>query len=253
MTTGQNGLTRPWSLALALVGFLVCAVGVQSWRLVRVQRSRAAHALAADTLRASRDTSRLLQIRLGDSLRAVQRLVVQREQASDALDRELKQQRLALAQLSVSLQQLRATVRSAAPTREDSSGTRAASFQVRQPPYTVDAQVTLPPPPGAGSLEIQVAVDSAQLELRLGCTAANAEGIRSAQATVTGPPWLPIRVGRVEQDAGLCRSPALEPRRSLGWRRWMPHLSAGYGLQLTPGGEIRAGWQLGAHVDLWRP
>lgn len=242
-------------LILGLVLFLVLVLAFQSWRLRRAYQAAGQLALEADTLRASRDTSRVLQLALVESLHVAQRQAIQTPQRQDALDKALKLQRVALAQLQVQIQALKATASSAQPTREDSStGARTGHFDIRQQPYTVAADVTLPRPPGRGQLEIQVRVDSAQLELRLGCAKANAQGIRSAQTTVTGPRWLPVRLGRVEQSAEVCQSPALARSSSASWwRRLEPHLSAGYGLTATPGGQIVHGVQLGAHIDLWRP
>lgn len=240
-------------LMLGLVLVLALVLAFQSWRLRRAYEAAGQLALEADTLRASRDTTRVLQLQ--ESLRVVQRQVVQRVPQVDALDKQLRLQRLALAQLQLEIHELRASVTSSTPTREDSStGARQAHFDVRQAPYTVAADVALPRPPAPGQLEIQVRVDSAQLELRLGCSRADAAGIRSAQATVAGPPWLPLRLGRVEQSPDLCQSPALAKGSAPPWwHRLVPRVGAGYGLQLGQDGTVRAGWQLGAYLDVWSP
>lgn len=249
---------RLLDVLLLVVLVLGLALGYETWQRRRERQRTAQAALTADTTRAHQDTSRLVVLAqrdslriLGDSLRLVQRLVVQRQQSQDQLDRALNQQRIALAALTVQVQGLAARVRSDATT--DSAGIRLAHFQVRQAPYTVTADVRVPEPPQPGEMAVAVTLDPATIGLRLSCSRPNAEGIRSATATASGPPWLPLTVGRVEQDPSLCASPALTKAAPSWWRRLAPHLSAGYGVTRAPDGTVQAGPQLGVHIDLWRP
>jgi hypothetical protein len=247
---------------VAVVCALALALGVQSWRLRRAHRATAEQALAADTLRAHHDTSRAAALSardsariLGDSLAARARLVLQLRQESDALDRALGQERIARQDLTATVRALRARVPASGPTDEDpESGDRQAHFDVRSPPYTVSADVRLPPPPGRGDMAVAVTVDPAAIALRLGCGDPNAAGIRAATATATGPTWLALTIGRVEQTPDLCRSPALVERsRGLPWwKRYAPHVSVGWGGTLA-GGVVHYGPQVGVAIDLAGP
>src|ERR1017187_1623427 len=120
----------------------------------RVEAKAKQAVLAQDTVEAARDTSRALPLIgvLGDSLRAAQRRAAQVEQRADRLDATLKLERMAREQVEASVVALRATVRSDTvfvasteglrSTKGDS--VRSAAFDLRQEPYTVHADVSLP-------------------------------------------------------------------------------------------------------------
>jgi predicted nucleic acid-binding Zn ribbon protein len=248
------------ALSLVVVA-MALYVGYAKWQRHRAQARAADAALAADTTRAHFDTSHAATLSrqdsvklLGDSLAIVQRLLVQRAQRQDDLDRALALQRIALVGLTAQVRQLVARSTASAPTTEDTSGTRRSHFDVRQTPYTLAADVTLPRPPGRGDMAVRVTLDPATIGLRLGCSAANAQGIRSATATATGPAWLPLTLGRVEQSPELCASPALASKPALRWwQRIEPHVTAGYGVTRAGDGTLVTGPTIAASVDLWRP
>lgn len=195
------------------------AAGVQSWRLRATQQAAADHALRADSTAAAADSSRQLAARvlaaavqtMGTAMAGVERRAIQQRQRADDLDRALGRERIALAAATVRIQGLEATLASVGGVRED-SGVRVADFEVRQPPYTIEATASLPPAPRPASLRVGITLDTIPLQLRLGCGPADAGGIRPATTTILGPPWATLSLGRVEQDPSLCRSPALAKR-----------------------------------------
>lgn len=93
-----------------------------------------------------------------------------------------------------------------------------ATFDLRQAPYTVRAEVELRPPPNSGRLALQIEMDTALIEVRVGCAGTAVAGIRSAEAVVVAPKWMRVRVGRVEALPGVCEVP--ERLRQLRSWRW---------------------------------
>jgi hypothetical protein len=131
-------------------------------------------AIRTDSIEAARDTSRVVAIAvLHDSLRAVQRRVIQVTQRADSLDRAIGLERVAKYQIVARIAPLPA-VDSAAP-----------SPAIR---------------------------DSAVFEARVSCDRPNASGIRPATLTVTGPRWADLRIASVEQDPRVCSPPPALPR-----------------------------------------
>src|SRR6185436_11624459 len=157
----------------------------------------------ADTLTATRDTSRTLALSaavLDTNLRAVERRAVQVTQRADSLDRALGRERIAKATLVARLDTLTVRAKSVEPVTETDAGERAARFVVDSAPYHVRADVYFPRPPESARIDLSVSIDSIPLEARLSCGAANRDGIRSAFAVVVGPAWAPITLRRIEQD-----------------------------------------------------
>lgn len=208
MTPGTLGKWAPWALVIIVALWGSC----QTLEASKARKRAATAALAASNEAAAHDSTRQLAGAvaklLGDSLQAVQRLAVQTRLERDQLDRALKLERIASAGLRVTIAELRRELASG-PVLEDTAGTRSASWSLRQPPYSIEATATLPRPPATGTLAIGVRLDSIPLHLRLSCGAPDQFGIRPAAATLTGPPWARLELGRVEQDQDVCRSPAL--------------------------------------------
>lgn len=254
----RNGVAMAAAVTVCLV-----LLGVSRCQLREAQGRYAAAALRGDSLEAAHDTTRRLSLSrrdslrlLGDSLAGVQRRAVQQGQRQDALDRALGLERVALSELRATVARLDARLASTGAVRDDSAtGARSATFDVQEPPYRGTAAVELPPPPAAGTLRLALALDPIALTARMGCSPAGDDGIRPATVTVTGPPWARVELGRVEQDPGLCRSPALEGTRGR-WVALRPYVGVGYGL-LAPGGPggVTTGWAASAGVGLvlWPP
>jgi hypothetical protein len=55
-----------------------------------------------------------------------------------------------------------------------------------------------------GRLDMQVALDTLGLDMRLSCGAAGTEEVRRASVTAVGPSWATVRLGRVEQAPSVC-------------------------------------------------
>lgn len=266
-------ITLTQKIAAAFVAALLVTIAWQAYRLRDWQHVAGANALRADSIAAVNDTTRVIALtsaerqaaHLGDSIVIVARAAEQSVSVlNDALDHALKANKIVGDSLRLAVAQLHARavaeVTNSAPSEASASlagqnDTLKAVFNVRQPPYTARAAVWLPRR-GNGELSLDVSVDSAALSLRIDCSASpNAGGIKSAQAVVSAPAWLSVKLARVEQSADLCRSPALEPAhgddRSLV-RRLVDRLgvSAGYGITAS-GGKAYAGTSALAGVRVW--
>jgi len=220
-------------LAGALI-VLVIIVIVLLWQNGSLRGAEAKAALAATNEKALRDSTRKLTdivTKQGETLSVYQRLALQQEQKSDAIDKQLDEMRRALLQFSVAIVQR--TVRNAegTPTTETAEGARKATFDVRTEPYTLHERVTLPKPPAKGMIDsLAIALDRLDLAARLGCTnKVNALGMRDAQLTVTGPTWASVAISHVEQDPSVCPSPVLQRDLSADDRsRLAIYLGGGY-------------------------
>jgi hypothetical protein len=262
------------AMAILLIGVAAFAL-LQTSRLANAQRNATAAALAADTLQASADTTRALYIdvaALAESLRVSQRRVIQVTQRADALDRSLGLERVARDSLRTTITSLQARVRSDTVFVDRAYGERRpalrgavggareaderrAAFDLRSAPYTVHADVTLPPPPAAGSMDVRVDLDTLALEMRIGCGAAGANGVRPASVTTVAPSWASVRLERVEQAPGVCAADVQHPGRSRWWAlesiiaRF--GVSVGYVAARTPSGAVVAGPGVAAAFKVW--
>ena len=248
---------------------------LQTSRLAASQRRTTAAALAADTLQASADTTRALHIEvaaLGESLRVSQRRAVQVAQRADALDRSLGLERVARDQLRSTITRLQADVRSDTVFVDSAYGERRtarrgafgearaaderhAAFDLRSAPYSVHADVALPPPPTAGRMDVRIELDTLSLEMRVGCGIANAAGVRPASVTAVSPAWATVRLDRVEQAPGVCAADVRQPGRARWWAlesilaRF--GVSVGYVAARTPSGAVVAGPGMAAAFKVW--
>lgn len=243
----------------AFVLVLLAVIGVDGWRLRRAQSAAGQLALKADTLAAHLDTSHAIAISrrdsiklLGDSISGAQRRVVQVAQKSDALDKALNLERIALNELTAQVRTLSVKVASSgAVVTDTATGTRSAHFVVDQSPYSGHADVSLPAH-GAGTLDLTISLPPAPIALRIGC-GSPVDGIRPATATATGPAWLTLSLGRVEQSPDLCHSPALQPADSRSWLKRLTDragVSVGYGAALTAG-KVNVGPAIIVGLKLW--
>lgn len=214
-----------WAGAGAVLAALGLAFGVQTCRLRDAQARNSELAFSKMNDSARHDTTSKLALSrkdslriLGDSLRGVQRMVIQERIEHDALDRATRQSRVVDAQLAAIVATLARQITANQPVREDSSGTRTQTFDVDTVPYHAHADVSLPKPPGRGTMALRVSIDEARLGLRVGCGQPNADGLRPANAQVITPWWLTVRVDSVRQDPDVCNGDRA-PRRSSWYRR----------------------------------
>jgi hypothetical protein len=251
---------RIWATILSMA-ILMVVVRIEEGRLARARQRVNDLALQAANTHAEGDSTRRVDVvsprvgsLIGDSLRLVERLVVQRAQRQDRLDRALKRERLARYAMTVRAESLAAMAQG--ETEAESAGTlssiRRASFRLRQAPYTIAAEVALPAAPDTGTLAVRVALDPLHVEARVSCAPADGSGIRAASVSATGPAWADVRFDRVEQSAELCASPALaSERRRHRWLGGIP-LVIGAGPVLTPRGTVSWGLYVGAGYSLNR-
>lgn len=244
----RAAVANPRVIILALAGSLALAVTVEQSRIAAVRRHALVAALEISNLAAQRDSTRdaasanerVAHI-LGDSLRVAEIRVVQVTQHADALDKALGRERVARYVDNVAVDSLRRVVHTTITDvqRSDAGAgqtVRSAFFDIRQEPYTVAAQVDIPPPPDSARIELHVAIDPIPIEARVSCSIPDGQGIKAASVSATSPTWATVRFGRVEQSPEVCGSPALkgsvQSRRGLFSRR----LVIGAGRALTPGG-----------------
>ena len=113
---------------------------------------------------------------------------------------------------------------------------RSAFFDIRQEPYTVAAQVDIPPPPDSARIDLRVAIDPIPIEARVTCSRADAQGLKTASVSASSPTWATVRFGRVEQSPDVCGSPALKPAVHAGRTLLSRGFVFGVGRALTPNG-----------------
>jgi len=252
---------RLWKLAAVSVVIVAGMVWARLARLARARDdARAAAGLVRDSLAAAADTTRVLHLHLaalGESLTVVQRRAVQTGQRADGLDRALGAERVARVRLTAQVVALARTVRSDSAGSDGSSGERAAVFDVRDAPYSVHAEVRLPPPPAVGTMAVLVQVDTLALELRISCGETDRGGVRPAMATVVGPAWAAVQLQRVEQAAEVCATSTRGRDAARGLaavRRWMAErvgVSVGLGVTRDARGVLVAGPGAVVGVRAW--
>ena len=174
----------------------------------------AAVMVAESNRSAARDTTRDVAMEnarvaklLGDSLRLVEKQVVQVVEKRDAIDRALGRERVARYEATAVVDSLERVVSAAdSVVRDASREVRVARFDVRQEPYTIVADVALPPPPDSAKMRVKVAVDAIPIEARVTC-AEIFEGSRVAAVSVRTPAWVNVRIGTVSQSPEVCAVP----------------------------------------------
>ena len=189
MTTLLEGFmlrTVPITIVLLVSLVLGGAVVVQRHQLSVAREQSVALALAAENAVAERDSTRTISTLnrtvaklLGDSLALVEQRVVQAAHKRDALDDALGRERRAVLAMNVVIDSLRQGMATVA-TVNDSGGVRRASFDIRQVPYRVTADVVVPQPPDSARLAMRVSLDTIRVGARLSCGAPEGLGIRTA-------------------------------------------------------------------------
>jgi hypothetical protein len=248
----RAALTNPRVIIIALAAAFAFSVTLEETRIAAARRRAVVAALAISNLAAQRDSTRDVALTndrvvrmLGDSLKLVEIRVVQSAQRRDALDNALGRERVARYGDTVATDSLRAVmyamtlaVRMSNSSDIANSGqtVRSAFFNIRQEPYTVAAQVDIPPPPDSAHLELHVAIDPIPIETRVGCSKPDAQGIKAATVSASSPTWATVQFGRVEQSPEVCGSPGLQGAVRQA-RRWITKgLVIGAGRALTPNG-----------------
>lgn len=253
---------RDWRSAVGgtVVIGLVVALFVQSCRLADAKEAIRDEGLARANAEARADSSRdaaannaRLAKLLGDSLQAVERLVVQERIRADAIDRALGRVTQAHLALTATVRDLALRNVAGGPVTETPEGTRQADFRVRREPFTLFTRVSLERPPGAARMDtLDVKVDPIPIGPRLQCDTQGTgpAAIRRATVLLTGPPWADLRVGPVQADPNVCNP----IQHGTPWFSLGLFGGLGYGLSVHDG-ETQAGWQatvgVGVVTPLW--
>jgi hypothetical protein len=199
-------------LLLLLCATLGISIRTEEARLERQRARTTAVALQLENAVAARDSTRDVALEngtvarlLGDSLRSVEKRVVQIAQKADVLDDALERERFATYELNATIDSLRQSA-AAVSTVSARSDARSATFNVRQEPFTVRAEVEMPPPPDSATLYMRIHVDPLNVQARVTCSEPNPWGVRSATVGTIAPPWADVRLGQVEQSPEVCNS-----------------------------------------------
>jgi hypothetical protein len=242
-------------LIAVLIAALACMLAVEQHRVHTAQAHAAAVALRESNTVAERDSTRAVAttnhrvaLLLGDSLHLVERRAMQLSQSRDAIDDALDRERRARYTLSMAVDSLtRSTV---AVARHDSaSDVRHARFVLRQPPYTIAADVDMSLRTDTARIDMRVALDPIHLDARMSCSPPNEDGIRTAAIAATTPVWATVRFDRLEQSPDLCASPALL-RTQRGRRVEFERVVIGAGRITRWNGSGYWGWFIGTGITL---
>ena len=142
---------------------------------------------------------------------------MQAAEKRDAIDRALGRERAARYEATAVVDSLERLVSATDSVARDASReVRAAKFDVRQEPYTIVAEVEVPPPPDSARLRVKVAVDAIPIEARVTC-AEIFEGSSAEAVSVGTPAWVNVKIGTVAQSPEVC---AVPQHRSDFVRRW---------------------------------
>lgn len=194
----------------ALVGVVLAltVIGVLRTENAHLRRQRWEAQLARINAEARADTTRWVY---GDSLRVVERMLVQEAIARDEIDRALRRETRAKASLRVQLDSMNLTA--TAPVIEDSAaGIRTAEFDLVSEVLTAKAHVVLPPPPAPGQMDLHIRFEPIHLGVRIQCQEASAARPRSGAVAVTAPQWAKITLDEVTAEPDVC-SPPLERKK----------------------------------------
>lgn len=210
-TIRKAASTVPWWAYV--IAALIAALGWKQFQLQAAESLNDELLLDRDALEAAQDSSRELTETLegvAGQLRIFQRRSLQTEQRNDELEDALGEERIARIEAEAQVDSLVAT--STGVVQVDTvRDERSASFRVRREPFTVDADVVLPPPPDSGRIDLGVMVDPVPLGVRLTCGPRQEQGFRSASVLLTTPEWMTAEIGDVSQEPGVCNPQLAEP------------------------------------------
>ena len=242
-------------LPFYIIGLLAAALTLT----VKVEEARVGHerhrsaVLSLDRLNAlaERDSTREITKLQGDSLRVFAKQAVQQDQRADALDRSLNLERRTRIALAGTIDSLDRVDGAPSFATGDSSSHVAwhADFNIRQAPYTIAAQVDMPPPPDSAHLALHVRLDTIPIGVQLGCSPPDAVGVRAASVTATSPPWAAVQFSGVEQSPEICSAAAVSPAPQPN--RFRPRLVAGVGRAFPSRGAPSWSAFVGLGIWLW--
>ena len=212
------GLLRgvPWQVwavtfVVGVVGALVATLRAE----INTLRDRNyAMALAIDAVEAESDTARMVPQNMDSTRTFWQRRAVQMELEKDEIDRQLGQESAARIQVAAQFESFRDSLTSVTPVTEDpTSGIRSATFEKRQPPFTIHATVNLPKPPTTATGLFTVDLGPLLFGVRIGCNLESQREFKPATVTLDMPDWIRPTITSVEQDPNVCNPEQPEPAR----------------------------------------
>lgn len=195
----------PLAIKVVAVVFLGLSgyVGYQMYQIKKLERELVAETIRANNELARADSTHKLLMGQRDSTDAWTKLAVQEKIRADDLDKRLKRETRAKADLQIRIDSLVAVIRGA--TTEDTAGTRYGVFPPKHAEWlTIGAKVALPKPPGIGTIEITAVPDPILIGVRQQCGLPDTRGVRQASVVVTGPRWATVTLGALVQDPGVC-------------------------------------------------
>lgn len=189
-------------IVISTVAAALTAAAVWHRRAIAAQMGELNAKAEVDTTRAVVLSAKNSAKLLGDSLRAVEHLVIQGEIRRDDLDRALNRSTEALITVTAAIAKMAGNAQSSGNVQNSGGAAgdsiRSAEFHERKEPYTLDAKATLPRF-GRASLSYEINLDTAHAELRLGCSAPErGKMVRAATATAITPKWLAIGFSKVQ-------------------------------------------------------
>lgn len=248
----MNRLAGAALLVMVVVGILA----IQQHRANEAEERASTAALALANMAAERDSTRAAALTtqaatklLGDSLRLVERRVLQAAQRGDAIDRALGRERHGRYLLSTTLDSLQSVARSVA--RFDSThATWQARFDLREAPYTIGADVVFPTPPDSARITLSIALDPIHVDARVMCSDPNEHGIKTASIVASSPNWATVQFDRVEQSPDICASRVPIRERPIHRRIAFKRLVIGAGRVLQFDGRSAWGVFIGSGIEL---
>lgn len=197
---------------------LLAWIGMLNMRLGQAHRQVQVTALRADSVLAANDSTHQRNItNLGAVVSVYSRRVVQAEQRNGALEKDLRLTRRALYDATLRLGSFDSVLHDTVRVVE--RDVRVGQFRTYTPPFQVEADVRLPPPPGQGELALKVSLDTIPVRVSLGCAPRGPGGVRPAIIQAQTPPWASLDWTSVSQTPDICAvGSVLQPKKH-SWLR----------------------------------
>lgn len=199
----KNNISMPsWSF-MALVAVFVSLSVYASIAQMNTWEARR----MLDSVQASADTSKMLAIKLQDSLNVFQRRVIQVEDINHELEKKLAQEIQSESKVTVHVKEVHVTD-TVTVERDSADVVRKATFEVYEAPVRVTTHVELEADTGRASFD--VLLDPIRMNLYMTC-GLEQNGFRQANSYVTtATPNVTVKLEEVHMVAEVCNpKPAL--------------------------------------------
>lgn len=220
---------------VVLILVLVGGLWHQARQLDAAQRDARAAALVRDSLEVEADTLRIHYLAADSARTVAERRALQVALERDSVDELLRTETRVRARVQAQLASVDTTAAAVVTTDSAQPGVRFAKWDLREPPFTIDAAVAVPPAPDSARISLGIQIDPVELTVRLGCEDLPGRPIRAARVSMEGPEWL--QVGTLDGEASPDVCNPIEPPPSLLERIRIGAPYAGVGLL---GGAIGA-------------